>query len=43
MKSHDLPTMSEVIDMLEGGLDGLRMPSKPFFCEEGHQAYICQV
>uniref|UniRef100_A0ACD5TRZ4 Uncharacterized protein n=1 Tax=Avena sativa TaxID=4498 RepID=A0ACD5TRZ4_AVESA len=36
MKSHDRPTMSEVIDMLEGGTDGLQMPSRPFFCDEGH-------
>ncbi|KAM3198438.1 hypothetical protein ACQJBY_073533 [Aegilops geniculata] len=36
MKSHDRPTMSEVIEMLEDGVDGLRMPSRPFFCDEGH-------
>uniref|UniRef100_A0ACD5VCR1 Uncharacterized protein n=1 Tax=Avena sativa TaxID=4498 RepID=A0ACD5VCR1_AVESA len=36
MKSHDRPTMSEVIEMLEGGVDGLQMPSRPFFCDEGH-------
>ncbi|KAF7026859.1 hypothetical protein CFC21_038945 [Triticum aestivum] len=35
MKSHDRPTMSEVIDMLEGGADTLQMPSRPFFCDEG--------
>ena len=36
MKSHDRPTMSEVIEMLEDGVDGLQMPSRPFFCDEGH-------
>ncbi|XP_037416396.1 rust resistance kinase Lr10-like [Triticum dicoccoides] len=36
MKSHDRPTMSEVIDMLEGSVDALQMPSRPFFCDEGH-------
>ncbi|KAM0822688.1 hypothetical protein ACQ4PT_071346 [Festuca glaucescens] len=36
MKSHDRPTMSEVIEMLEGGADSLQMPSRPFFCDEGH-------
>ena len=30
MKSHDRPTMSKVIEMLEGGFDGLQMPSRPF-------------
>nr|BAO51902.1 iron-deficiency induced receptor-like kinase [Hordeum vulgare subsp. vulgare] len=38
MKSHDRPTMSEVIDMLEGGFDGLQMPSRPFFCDDDHTA-----
>jgi hypothetical protein len=28
--------MSEVIEMLEGGADNLQMPSRPFFCDEGH-------
>ncbi|KAG0536910.1 hypothetical protein BDA96_03G102400 [Sorghum bicolor] len=32
MKSHDRPTMSEVIGMLEAGVDGLQMPPEPFFC-----------
>ncbi|VAH55231.1 unnamed protein product [Triticum turgidum subsp. durum] len=36
MKSHDRPTMSEVIEMLEGGVGTLQMPSRPFFCDEGH-------
>ncbi|XP_044962644.1 rust resistance kinase Lr10-like [Hordeum vulgare subsp. vulgare] len=36
MKSHDRPTMSEVIEMLEGVADALQMPSRPFFCDEGH-------
>ncbi|XP_044355208.1 rust resistance kinase Lr10-like isoform X4 [Triticum aestivum] len=36
MKSHDRPTMSEVIEMLEGGANSLQMPSRPFFCDEGH-------
>ncbi|KAM0872204.1 hypothetical protein ACQ4PT_038876 [Festuca glaucescens] len=36
MRSHDRPTMSEVIEMLEGGVDSLQMPSRPFFCDEGH-------
>jgi hypothetical protein len=38
MKPHDRPTMSEVIDMLECGTDGLQMPSRPFFCDDGHIA-----
>jgi serine/threonine protein kinase len=36
MRSDDRPTMSEVIEMLEGGVAGLQMPSRPFFCDEGH-------
>ncbi|KAM0832944.1 hypothetical protein ACQ4PT_064583 [Festuca glaucescens] len=32
MKSHDRPTMSEVLDMLEAGVDGLEIPPEPFFC-----------
>uniref|UniRef100_A0ACD5VP80 Uncharacterized protein n=1 Tax=Avena sativa TaxID=4498 RepID=A0ACD5VP80_AVESA len=36
MTSRDRPTMSEVIEMLEAGADGLQMPSRPFFCDEGH-------
>ncbi|KAE8820423.1 putative receptor-like protein kinase [Hordeum vulgare] len=38
MRSHDRPTMSEVIEMLEGGFEGLQMPSRPFFCDEEHTA-----
>uniref|UniRef100_A0A0E0JDB8 Protein kinase domain-containing protein n=1 Tax=Oryza punctata TaxID=4537 RepID=A0A0E0JDB8_ORYPU len=34
MKSHDRPTMSEVIEMLEGGAVGLQMPTRPFFCDD---------
>ncbi|WVZ70020.1 hypothetical protein U9M48_018726 [Paspalum notatum var. saurae] len=34
MKPHDRPTMSEVIEMLEYGVDGLQMPSRPFFCDD---------
>ncbi|VAH12274.1 unnamed protein product [Triticum turgidum subsp. durum] len=36
MRSRDRPTMSEVIEILEAGADGLQMPSRPFFCDEGH-------
>ena len=36
MKSHDRPTMSEVIEMLEGGVDNLEVPSRPFFCDDEH-------
>ncbi|KAM3198497.1 hypothetical protein ACQJBY_073562 [Aegilops geniculata] len=32
MKPHDRPAMSEVLDMLEAGIDGLEMPPEPFFC-----------
>ncbi|KAM0922559.1 hypothetical protein ACQ4PT_006055 [Festuca glaucescens] len=35
MKSHDRPAMSDVIEMLEAGVDILQMPSRPFFCDEG--------
>jgi hypothetical protein len=35
MRSHDRPTMSEVIEMLEGGANSLQMPSRPFFCDDG--------
>jgi serine/threonine protein kinase len=34
MKSHDRPTMSDVIGMLEGGVDSLEVPSRPFFCDD---------
>jgi serine/threonine protein kinase len=36
MRSCDRPTMSEVMQMLEAGADVLQMPSRPFFCDEGH-------
>ncbi|KAL6881953.1 hypothetical protein ACP4OV_011425 [Aristida adscensionis] len=36
MKPQDRPTMSEVIEMIESGTDGLQMPSRPFFCDDGH-------
>uniref|UniRef100_A0ACD5TSI5 Uncharacterized protein n=1 Tax=Avena sativa TaxID=4498 RepID=A0ACD5TSI5_AVESA len=36
MRSQDRPTMSEVIEMLESGVDSLQMPSRPFFCDEEH-------
>ncbi|KAM3198437.1 hypothetical protein ACQJBY_073532 [Aegilops geniculata] len=36
MRPQDRPMMSEVIEMLEGSVDGLQMPSRPFFCDEGH-------
>ncbi|XBI61131.1 hypothetical protein VPH35_041969 [Triticum aestivum] len=36
MKSHDRPTMSEVIEMPEGGVGTLQMPSRPFFYDEGY-------
>uniref|UniRef100_A0A453MG65 Protein kinase domain-containing protein n=1 Tax=Aegilops tauschii subsp. strangulata TaxID=200361 RepID=A0A453MG65_AEGTS len=36
MKSHDRPTMSEAIEMLEGGVEGLHVPSRPFFCDDEH-------
>ncbi|XP_073365869.1 rust resistance kinase Lr10 isoform X3 [Aegilops tauschii subsp. strangulata] len=32
MKPDDRPAMSEVLDMLEAGIDGLEMPPEPFFC-----------
>lgn len=34
MKPHDRPTMTEVIEMLEGDADGLQMPPRPFFCDD---------
>uniref|UniRef100_I1NJR1 Protein kinase domain-containing protein n=1 Tax=Oryza glaberrima TaxID=4538 RepID=I1NJR1_ORYGL len=34
MRSSDRPTMSEVIEMLEGGSDDLQVPPKPFFCDD---------
>ncbi|KAG8046148.1 hypothetical protein GUJ93_ZPchr0008g13878 [Zizania palustris] len=33
MKPHDRPTMSEVIEMLEGDVDALQVPPRPFFCD----------
>ncbi|KAF7069230.1 hypothetical protein CFC21_074890 [Triticum aestivum] len=36
MKSQDRPTMSEAIEMLEGGVEGLHVPSRPFFCDDEH-------
>nr|BAJ99475.1 predicted protein [Hordeum vulgare subsp. vulgare] len=36
MRCQDRPTMSDVIEMLEGGIHSLQMPSRPFFCDEGH-------
>ncbi|VAH70810.1 unnamed protein product [Triticum turgidum subsp. durum] len=32
MKPDDRPTMSEVLDMLEAGINGLEVPPEPFFC-----------
>lgn len=32
MKPHDRPTMAEVIEMLEAGVDALQIPPEPFFC-----------
>ena len=34
MKPHDRPMMSEVIEMLEAGVDGIQMPPRPFFCDD---------
>uniref|UniRef100_A0A0D9UW35 Serine-threonine/tyrosine-protein kinase catalytic domain-containing protein n=1 Tax=Leersia perrieri TaxID=77586 RepID=A0A0D9UW35_9ORYZ len=34
MKSHDRPTMGEVIEMLEGGVESLQVPPRPFFCDD---------
>ncbi|XP_052165597.1 rust resistance kinase Lr10-like [Oryza glaberrima] len=33
MRSHDRPTMSEAIEMLEGDVDALQVPPRPFFCD----------
>uniref|UniRef100_A0A0D3EZE4 Protein kinase domain-containing protein n=1 Tax=Oryza barthii TaxID=65489 RepID=A0A0D3EZE4_9ORYZ len=33
MKSHDRPTMSETIEMLEGDVNALQVPPMPFFCD----------
>jgi len=32
MKPHDRPAMTEVIEMLEAGVDALQIPPEPFFC-----------
>ncbi|GJN06017.1 hypothetical protein PR202_ga23702 [Eleusine coracana subsp. coracana] len=37
MKSHDRPTMSEVIEMLQSDINVLEMPSRPFFCDGQEQ------
>uniref|UniRef100_A0A0D3EIY9 Protein kinase domain-containing protein n=1 Tax=Oryza barthii TaxID=65489 RepID=A0A0D3EIY9_9ORYZ len=34
MRSCDRPTMSEVIEMLEGDTDELQVPPRPFFCDD---------
>ncbi|CAL4964839.1 unnamed protein product [Urochloa decumbens] len=34
MKPQDRPTMGEVIEMLEAGIDGLQVPPRPFFCDD---------
>ncbi|KAB8082425.1 hypothetical protein EE612_004302, partial [Oryza sativa] len=34
VKPPDRPTMSEVIEMLEDDVDGLQLPSRPFFCDD---------
>nr|WPD27495.1 WAKL protein [Zea mays] len=40
MKPQDRPTMSEVIEMLEVGVDGIQMPPRPFFCDDkGDSSY----
>ncbi|XP_020399014.1 rust resistance kinase Lr10 isoform X3 [Zea mays] len=40
MKPQDRPTMSEVIEMFEAGVDGIQMPPRPFFCDdEGDSSY----
>ncbi|XP_006645443.1 rust resistance kinase Lr10-like [Oryza brachyantha] len=36
----DRPTMSEVIEMLEGGVDRLQVPPRPFFCDDDHVAAV---
>ncbi|CAL4977405.1 unnamed protein product [Urochloa decumbens] len=40
MKSHDRPTMSEVIEMLEAGGDALQIPPEPFFCGVEQDYYV---
>lgn len=34
MRSCDRPTMSEVIEMLQGGTNKLQVPPRPFFCDD---------
>uniref|UniRef100_A0A0D9Y2H5 Protein kinase domain-containing protein n=1 Tax=Oryza glumipatula TaxID=40148 RepID=A0A0D9Y2H5_9ORYZ len=34
MRSCDRPTMSEVIEMLQGGTNELQVPPRPFFCDD---------
>ncbi|XP_020196857.1 LEAF RUST 10 DISEASE-RESISTANCEUS RECEPTOR-LIKE PROTEIN KINASE-like 2.5 [Aegilops tauschii subsp. strangulata] len=36
MKSQDRPTMREVVRMLDGSVDDLQIPPRPFFCDEEH-------
>uniref|UniRef100_A0A0E0BW38 Protein kinase domain-containing protein n=1 Tax=Oryza meridionalis TaxID=40149 RepID=A0A0E0BW38_9ORYZ len=36
MRSCDRPMMSEVIEMLEGGVDCLQIPPRPFFCDDNY-------
>uniref|UniRef100_A0ACD5VIW9 Uncharacterized protein n=1 Tax=Avena sativa TaxID=4498 RepID=A0ACD5VIW9_AVESA len=40
MMSDDRPAMSEVIEMLEGGTEGLQVPSRPFFCDDGQTPVV---
>ncbi|XP_073365392.1 rust resistance kinase Lr10-like [Aegilops tauschii subsp. strangulata] len=40
VQCHDRPAMSEVIGMLEGSVDGLQLPSRPFFCDDGHTPVV---
>ncbi|KAF7074661.1 hypothetical protein CFC21_079499 [Triticum aestivum] len=40
MKSHDRPEMSEVIEMLEGSVDSVPVPSRPFFCDDEHSSVV---
>ncbi|EMS67058.1 G-type lectin S-receptor-like serine/threonine-protein kinase SD2-5 [Triticum urartu] len=41
MKPDDRPAMSEVLDMLEAGIDGLEMPPEPFFCGDESNHHSC--
>ncbi|XP_048526825.1 rust resistance kinase Lr10-like [Triticum urartu] len=40
MKSHDRPEMSEAIEMLEGSVDSMQVPSRPFFCDDEHSPVV---